>query len=75
MPYRFQYPAGHPGPQLSPDGKTTVTDLDKVELFVWNCNEPEDANSKIIFKNQDGSLNTSFLPTRGWIVRMVSHLV
>lgn len=40
MPYRFVYPAGHPGPTLSADGSTTTTDLDGVEMYCWDCNNP-----------------------------------
>ena len=53
MPYRLRYPAGH-GPQLSPDGSTTVHDLNGVEMFVWDCNHPTDNDCKIMFfKNGD----------------------
>jgi hypothetical protein len=45
MPYRFVYPPGHPGPQLSADGTTTVSSLDNVSLFVWDCNHPVSAGT------------------------------
>lgn len=60
MPYRFAYPPGHPGPQLSPDGTTTVTDLNNVELFVWDCNEPDKDNCKLIFKNNGGQIEYEY---------------
>lgn len=49
MPYRFSYPAGHPGPQLAADGKLTVSDLDGVQLYVWDCNAPDDDQRKLEF--------------------------
>ena len=60
MPYRFAYPAGHPGPQLGPDEKTTVTDLDGVEMYVWDCNHPEDPDCKLVFKNNGESIGFDF---------------
>jgi hypothetical protein len=60
MPYRFQYPQGHPGPQLSPDGTTTVNSLDGVELFVWDCNAPESDNCRFVFADRDGQLDFEY---------------
>ncbi len=54
MPYRFVYPAGRALPQLTPDGSSTTSDLDGVELFVWDCNEPTSDKSKVRFR-RDGS--------------------
>lgn len=65
MPYRFAYPPGHPGPQLAPNGATTVTDLNGVELYVWDCNKPESANCKLIFKNNGGHIDFEYLPASG----------
>ena len=62
MPYRFQYPQGHPGPQLAPDGTTTVTDLNNIELYVWDCNNPENNNCKLVFKNNGGQIEFEYLP-------------
>jgi hypothetical protein len=60
MPYRFAYPPGHPGPQLSKDGKTTVSDLHNVELYVWDCNHPESKKCKLVFKNQNGQIGFEY---------------
>lgn len=65
MPYRFAYPPGHPGPQLAPDGATTVTDLNGVELYVWDCNKPESPNCKLVFKNNGGQIDFEYLPASG----------
>jgi hypothetical protein len=62
MPYRFKYPPGHPGPQLSFDGRTTVSDLDRVELYVWDCNQPESPDCKLVFSNRDGQLDFDYFP-------------
>ncbi len=62
MPFRFVYPQGHPGPQLSADGSTTITSLDGVDLFVWDCNHPESSNCKLSFKLDGGSLTFSYFP-------------
>jgi hypothetical protein len=65
MPYRFKYPPGHPGPQLSVDGRTTVSDLDGVELYVWDCNQPESRNCKLVFSNRDGQIDFDYFPNTG----------
>ncbi len=62
MPWRFVYPDGHPGPQLSPDSSTTVDDLNGVQLFVWDCNHPESQNCKLVFRTQGGKLNFDYFP-------------
>jgi hypothetical protein len=62
MPYRFGYPPGHSGPQLAPDGRTTVTDLNGVELYVWDCNEPESSNCKLVFRNNSGQIDFEYFP-------------
>jgi hypothetical protein len=62
MPYRFKYPLGHPGPQLAPDGATTVTDLNNVEMYVWDCNKPESPNCKLVFKNNGGRIDFEYFP-------------
>lgn len=64
MPYRFKYPPGHPGPQLAPDGATTVTDLNNVEMYVWDCNNPESPNCKLVFKNNGGRIDFEYFPDR-----------
>lgn len=60
MPYRFVYPVGHPGPQLAPGGATTLTDLNGVEMYVWDCNEPESPNCKLVFRNNGGRLDFEY---------------
>jgi len=63
MPYRFVYPAGHPGPQLSPDSSTTVDDLDGVKLYVWDCNHASDSNCRLEFsKDAGGMLQFQYVP-------------
>lgn len=54
MPYRLEYPPGHPGPRLSPDGSTTTTDLTGVKMFVWDCNSPLRQDCSITFNNNSG---------------------
>ncbi len=56
MPYKFNYPAGHPGPRLSPNGSTTIHDLNGVEMFIWDCNATDDSNRKITFFDNGGEL-------------------
>src|SRR5262245_23731048 len=60
MPYRFQYPPGNPGPQLSPDGTTTVTDLDNVQLFAWDCRFNNSPDCKFLFKNNAGQIDWEY---------------
>jgi hypothetical protein len=55
MPYRFVYPAGHSGPQLNPLGTTTISSLDGVELYCWDCNRADNPNCRLRFK-QIGSM-------------------
>lgn len=62
MPYRFVYPDGHPGPQLSPDGSTTISSLDGVKLFCWDCNNPTSNNCRVEFMLIDNVLNFSYIP-------------
>jgi hypothetical protein len=62
MPYRFAYPPGHPGPQLAPGGGTTVTDLNGVELYVWDCNQPKSSNCKLVFRNNGGQIDFEYFP-------------
>jgi hypothetical protein len=62
MPYRFVYPVGHPGPQLDPGGNTTVTDLDGVELYVWDCNRPDSPACRLVFRNDGGQLHFDYFP-------------
>jgi len=54
MPYRLKYPQGHPGPRLSPDGSTTINDLNGVEMFVWDCNAPTKDDCRIRFDSSSG---------------------
>ena len=60
MPYRFVYPETHPGPSLSADGSTTVSSLDGVQLYCWDCNHPSSANCLLQFWVQGGVLNYSY---------------
>ncbi|MFC4778853.1 LamG-like jellyroll fold domain-containing protein [Paenibacillus sp. GCM10023252] len=60
MPYRFVYPPGHPGPQLTPDGTSTITDLNGVEMFVWDCNNPSSADCKLRFTRVGGVIQYEF---------------
>jgi hypothetical protein len=62
MPYRFVYPAGHPAPQLTADGSSTLSDPDGVDLFVWDCNNPESPNCKLHFHREGGKINFDYLP-------------
>lgn len=60
MPYRFVYPLSHPGPRLTGDGTTTSTPLDGVQLYVWDCNYPQDPNCRLVFKEIDGVLHFEY---------------
>lgn len=62
MPYRFVYPAGRPLPQLTPDGSSTTSDLDGVEMFVWDCNQPVTDASKVRFRRDGSKLLYDYLP-------------
>lgn len=72
MPYRFVYPAGHPGPQLSADGSTTITDLNGVELFCWDCNHAGNNNCRIVFTMESGVLHYDYFDG-GSSVQFSSH--
>ncbi|MDQ3276909.1 MAG: hypothetical protein M3Q06_01200, partial [Bacteroidota bacterium] len=61
FPYRFMYPEGHAGPQLSADGSTTITDLDGVELYCWDCNNDTNPNCRLVFRKESGVLHFSYL--------------
>jgi hypothetical protein len=60
MPWRFVYPLGRPAPQLTPDGSSTISDPDGVELFVWNCNRPTDPASRLRFRRDGGKIHYDF---------------
>ena len=60
MPYRFVYPSGHPGPQLSPDGSTTISSLDGVEMFCWDCNHAANNNCRLVFRLDGGVLHYDY---------------
>ncbi|MCX6213075.1 IPT/TIG domain-containing protein [Spirosoma sp.] len=62
MPYRFVYPDGHPGPQLSPDGSTTISSLDGVKLFCWDCNHEASNNCRLEFRQVGGVLHYAYFP-------------
>jgi len=62
MPYRFTYPSTHSGPRLSADGRTTISSLDGVKLYCWDCNHPDNANCRLEFRMQAGVLNFSYFP-------------
>lgn len=61
MPYRFVYPNGHPGPLLSGDGSSTLSSLDGVEMFVWDCNHQNDTNCRLRFRLDGGQLHFDYL--------------
>lgn len=65
MPYRFIYPDGHPGPQLSPGGLTTVSSLDGVKLYCWDCNNPGSTDCRLEFRMSGGSLHYCYYPGGG----------
>lgn len=60
MPYRFVYPEGHPGPQLAPGGFTTISNLDGVQMFCWDCNRPNNPNCRVEFRMQSGNIHFSY---------------
>lgn len=62
MPYRIVYPPGAPAPQLTPDGNSTLTDMDGVELYVWDCNHPESPNCRLKFRRTNGEMHFDYLP-------------
>ncbi len=62
MPYRFVYPMGHPAPQLTANGSSTLSDPDGVELFVWDCNHPTSSTCKLRFHRDNGKINFDYLP-------------
>jgi hypothetical protein len=65
LPYALKYPAGHSGPQLTPDGSTTVTDLHGVEMLVWDCNFTADKDCKIVFKDNGGEPSYTYSKKSG----------
>jgi hypothetical protein len=83
MPFRFVYPPGHAAPELTPDGVSTLTDPDGVDLYVWDCNHPTDANmsrlhfhrdgGKIQFDYQPLSASTEFKSQDGITLGMMRH--
>ena len=62
MPYRFVYPSGRALPVLTPDGSSTISDPDGVELFIWNCNQPTSQFSRLRFHRDGGVLQFDFFP-------------
>ena len=60
MPWRFQYPLGRAAPQLTPDGSSTLSDPDGVELFVWDCNNPTKPDCKLRFHRDAGKIQFDF---------------
>ena len=62
MPWRFVYPLGRPAPQLTPDGASTISDPDGVELFVWDCNHPTSPNCKLRFHRDNEKIQFEYLP-------------
>jgi hypothetical protein len=62
MPWRFVYPPGRPAPQLTPDGSSTISDPDGVELFVWDCNKPTGPASKLRFHRDGGKIHFEYIP-------------
>lgn len=63
MPFRFVYPLGRPAPALTPDGSSTTTDPDGVELYVWDCNHPTDENmSRLVFHRDAGKIQFEYQP-------------
>jgi hypothetical protein len=60
FPYRFVYPSGRPAPALTPDGSSTTTDPDAVELFVWDCNHATSENCKLVFRRSDGQIKFDY---------------
>jgi hypothetical protein len=62
MPWRFVYPFGRPAPQLTPDGSSTISDPDGVELFVWDCNRPTGPDSKLRFARDGGKIHFEYIP-------------
>jgi hypothetical protein len=62
MPWRFVYPTGRPAPQLTPDGASTISDPDGVELFVWDCNRPTGPASKLRFHRDGGKIHFEYIP-------------
>ena len=62
MPWRFVYPPGRPAPQLTPDGSSTISDPDGVELFVWDCNRPTGPDSKLRFDRDGGKIHFEYIP-------------
>jgi hypothetical protein len=60
MPYKLVYPDGHAGPKLAPGGATTLSDLNGVEMYVWDCNLPESANCRLVFKDNEGSIGFEY---------------
>jgi len=62
MPYRFVYPLGRPAPQLTPDGSSTISDPDGVELFVWDCNNQNSPNCRLRFRRDGGKIHFEYVP-------------
>jgi hypothetical protein len=62
MPWRFVYPLGRPAPQLTPDGASTISDPDGVELYVWDCNHPTGPASKLLFHRDGGKIQFEYIP-------------
>ena len=60
FPYRFVYPSGHTGAQLSTNGLTTVNSLDGVKLYCWDCNHHDNNDCYLEFKLEDGKLRFTY---------------
>lgn len=61
MPYRFVYPEGHSGAVLSPDQRTTISSLDGVHMYVWDCNDPTSTDCRLEFRVVDGELHFDYV--------------
>lgn len=73
MPYRFVYPEGHSGALLSPDQSTTISSLDGVQMYVWDCNHPNSSQCRLEFRVTGGELHFDYVtPTKADETRLVT---
>jgi hypothetical protein len=76
MPYKIVYPNGR-------KFVNNATDMEGVEMYLWDCNYPESANSKVVFKKNNtdygfeyfanGSTTPTFSNTQGQTLGMMTN--
>jgi hypothetical protein len=62
MPFKLLYPTGRALPTLTPDGSSSISDPDGVQMFVWDCNKPTNPNCRLVFRRESGKIHYDYFP-------------